>query len=286
MSSQEPRELTFEFYGRTLAAQEWGMPGGKPVLALHGWLDNSASFSLLAPQLNAHVVALDLAGHGKSSYREAGSPYNIWQDVAEVFAVADQLGWQEFSLLGHSRGAMIAVMAAGTFPERITDLALIDGLRPGVVKSANAPQQLAKSIVDTFRVNGRGYALYPDREMAVHMRLKAEIPITMEMAEILATRGVRQEGDGFVWCSDPQLKIASALKLSDEQADAFFNNIKAPISLIIAQDGLPRIREFIEAAVKRYPQVETFTLPGGHHLHLEKDNVDEVANVLNNIFSS
>src|SRR5690606_41685879 len=62
-----------------------------------------ASFDVLAPQLeNVHLIALDCAGHGFSGHR---SSYNIWEDVGELFAVADLLGWNEFALLGHSRGA-------------------------------------------------------------------------------------------------------------------------------------------------------------------------------------
>src|SRR5690625_7580011 len=100
-----------------------------PVLALHGWLDNSASFNVLAPQLkNLHLVALDLAGHGQSDHRPGSAPYNIWEDVAEIFAVADQLGWSRFALMGHSRGAMISMLAAGTFRERISHRAMFECL--------------------------------------------------------------------------------------------------------------------------------------------------------------
>ena len=285
--SSSARELQFDYYGRNLAAQEWGQLGSTPVIALHGWLDNSASFAELSPLLtNCQVVALDLAGHGRSDYREAGSPYNIWQDVAEVFAVADQLGWPEFSLLGHSRGAMIAILVAATFPERIKHVALIDGFRPGTVESAQAPQQLAKSIIETFRINSRPSPIYPDRESAIQMRRKAEIPISEAMVELLASRGVREEGDGYVWSSDQQLKIASALKLSNEQADAFIDRIMAPITLIIAADGMPRIREYNERSVARYPHIKTHHLPGSHHLHMEVDKVGAVAEVLNSFFAT
>ena len=277
-------ELTYNYFGRNLAAQEWGQPGNTPVLALHGWLDNSASFAPLAGKLNnIHFVALDSAGHGLSDYRELGAPYNIWQDVSEVFEVANQLGWQEFSLLGHSRGAMIAVIAAGTFSERIQQLALIDGFRPGSVEPEQAPQQLAKSIIDTQRINKRGIAYYPHREAAIAVRQNAEIPVSAAMAELLASRGVREEAEGFIWHSDQQLKIASALKLSDTQADAFIQRISAPTKLIIAEDGIPRIREYNQKAAARYSFVEVDYLPGGHHLHME-DNVDGVAEVLNKFF--
>ena len=83
--------------GLTLAAREWGEPGGLPVIALHGWLDNAGTFDLLAPRLEGtHLIALDCAGHGLSGHRSPDATYNVWQDVPEVFAVADLMGWERF----------------------------------------------------------------------------------------------------------------------------------------------------------------------------------------------
>jgi len=61
-----------------LAACSWGDPALPPLLALHGWLDNAASFERLAPLLceHFHIVAIDLAGHGRSQHRPAGLWYH------------------------------------------------------------------------------------------------------------------------------------------------------------------------------------------------------------------
>jgi len=49
----------------TLRGLRWGRSGDASILALHGWLDNAASFARLAPLLmDADVVAIDLPGHG------------------------------------------------------------------------------------------------------------------------------------------------------------------------------------------------------------------------------
>ena len=64
-----------------------GGSSGSPVLALHGWLDNSASFDRLAPLLpGLRLVALDLPGHGRSEHRAASAAYHFVDWVADVLA--------------------------------------------------------------------------------------------------------------------------------------------------------------------------------------------------------
>ncbi|HAQ28042.1 MAG TPA: alpha/beta hydrolase, partial [Pseudomonas sp.] len=112
-----------------VAAHLYGPEDGRPVIALHGWLDNAASFSRLAPLLNGvRIVALDLPGHGLSDHRPPGAGYNIWDYAHDILQTAEQFGWQRFSLLGHSLGGIVSVLLAGAMPERIERLALIDGV--------------------------------------------------------------------------------------------------------------------------------------------------------------
>ena len=64
--------LEWHVNGLKLAGLSWGDPSNRPLLALHGWLDNAASFSQLAPLLtDFYVVAVDLTGHGQSACRSA-----------------------------------------------------------------------------------------------------------------------------------------------------------------------------------------------------------------------
>lgn len=54
-------ELELQTPWLRLAARAWGPSGGLPVLAVHGWLDNAASFDVLAPLLpGMRLVAVDL----------------------------------------------------------------------------------------------------------------------------------------------------------------------------------------------------------------------------------
>jgi len=276
-----PKQRIFELTSVTLAAQEWGEVGQTPVLALHGWLDNSASFSELAPKLkNVHLVALDLAGHGQSGHRPPGVAYNIWDDVAEVFAVADQLGWEKFTLLGHSRGAIISTVAAGTFPERIVSLNLVDGLLPMLVKESDAPAQLAQSIMEVKDKSAKQLRVFSDIDTAVKARLGGHFKLSLKAATALSERGIKAVPEGFSWSSDSRLMAASAFKLTAGHAKAFVSKITAPALLVLAMDSDSKIHPYMGEVLKIYPDVVVEEMPGTHHLHLEVE-AKQVAEVLN-----
>lgn len=285
MSNLQPQELSFNIDGLQFAAQAWGDPTHHPVLALHGWLDNSASFFALAPLLNnVYIVAIDLAGHGQTSHRLGSFPYNIWEDVAEIFAIADQLGWKSFSLLGHSRGAIIATIAAGTFPERISRLALIEGLLPEPTRSEDTPKQLALSIKGIKTQSTKTLSLYSDIAKAISSRERGMFPLSYNAAKALTERGLKKVDNGYHWSTDQRLLVPSAIKLLPEQMAAFVAHITCPIALILAEDGMPKIFPPYEESVKRYEQVAITMLPGGHHLHMEQEAA-LVAAVFNSFFT-
>lgn len=279
------RERQFEVPGLTLAAREWGEPGGLPVIALHGWLDNAGSFDRLAPLLSGmHLFALDCAGHGLSGHRSPDAAYNVWQDVPEVFAVADQLGWDRFALLGHSRGAGIASLAAGTLPKRISALALIDGGIPVPGEPEVAPGRFAKSVLrrDTLR-HDRG-RVFRSREEAITERSRGFTETSYEAAEILARRALREVEGGYSWFVDQRLKLESELMLSPDQVAAFMRAVEAPaIAMLASQSSLTSRPGFVDL-IRQMPSVEITYLEGGHHFHLE-DAVEDIAKLTQSFFS-
>lgn len=266
------RECQFQVFGRTLTALQWGAPGGVPVLALHGWMDNAASFYRLAPALLAaspvplHILALDLAGHGGSDHRCAGQPANIWQDVVDIMAVAGQLGWSRLALLGHSRGAIVSFLCAGTFPERISHLALLDGLCPPPVAAADAPSILAASVLDCLNP-----ALPLPRYHAQAHTLclafqRARRGLDTEAATLMATRNMGQSDAGFYWRTDPWLKTGSAVRFGREQILAFAAAVRAPLQLILASaSGVP---DYYQEVLEHLHHYRLDTLAGEHHFHL------------------
>lgn len=264
------RERHFDVNGLHLAALEWGCEGGVPVLALHGWLDNAASFTHLAPALSgAHLIALDMAGHGRSDHRPGVGAYSLWDDMQDVLAVAEVLGWKRFRLLGHSRGAIICAYFASCFPERVEQLALIDGISGDPVAVADAPIQMADALRSLLALQRKSHRIYPDVETAMRARMQGLYPLTEFAARPLTLRGINPVAGGVQWASDIRLLAATPLKFTQEHVIAFLSRIRAPTLLILARDGIvkhyPRVGEF----VAQFARINLCWMDGGHHLHLE-----------------
>ncbi|WP_312225142.1 alpha/beta fold hydrolase [Stutzerimonas nitrititolerans] len=269
-----------------VAAHLYGPEDGRPVIALHGWLDNAASFSRLAPLLNGvRIVALDLPGHGLSDHRPPGAGYNIWDYAHDILQTAEQFGWQRFSLLGHSLGGIVSVLLAGAMPERIERLALIDGVIPYTGEAESAPRKLGEALRALLAVDRKRKPVYASFDQAVAARMKGVGAVSREAAERLAQRGLMPVPGGYTWRTDPRLMLPSPLRLTLAHAQAFAQRVECPTSLIIARQGLmtdAKVIEFIDSL-----PFESHRLHGGHHLHLDDDEgAAAIAAVFNPFFAS
>jgi pimeloyl-ACP methyl ester carboxylesterase len=95
-----------------------------PLILLHGYTDNSRSWSLLAPHLGGrHIYALDLRGHGGSD--APACCYGIDAFSQDLLGFMDALGIDRADLAGHSLGSMTAGVFAAEHPERVDRLVLI-----------------------------------------------------------------------------------------------------------------------------------------------------------------
>ena len=273
-----PRQLSWNVNGLHLQGLAWGEPAQPPLLALHGWLDNAASFERLAPLLaGRYVVALDLTGHGQSSWRSQDATYQIWDDLPEILGVLEQLGWQNFDLLGHSRGAIICTILASAIPGRVNHLILLDAVSPHAVPESEFPRQLARFLRDKPRRLGREPRVYATRAEAIEARSKKGL--SLGAAGALASRGLAHKSEGYVWASDPRLYGASAVKLTEGQNRAILQGLTMPTLFLQAQNGLAQGAEMLEHAKSHVHNFSGQIVPGGHHFHME-DSASIIAHTI------
>jgi pimeloyl-ACP methyl ester carboxylesterase len=107
--------------------REYGQPGARPLVLLHGVASNSRIWITTAPLLTQRfrVLALDQRGHGESDKPDGG--YDFASVAGDVAAFIDELGLERPVVGGHSWGGNVAVQYAATHPERPAGLVLVDG---------------------------------------------------------------------------------------------------------------------------------------------------------------
>lgn len=279
MSAPQPLRLA---EGR-LAALAWGEEGAPLWLALHGWLDNAASFSRLAPllveRLGIRVVAIDFSGHGHSAHTPGD--YAIWDYCDDVLDAAEALGSPRPTLLAHSMGAGVACLTAAALPERVARLALVDGLASVTTPADETPQQLRRGLLGHRRLPSRG-ARYADEEEAVMARVKGgATAVDAATIRAVVARNLATLPDGHLgWRSDPRLVRPSPVRLTPEQVVACLAGIECPALLIEGETGILGEKAAARVARNALPGLERRVLPGGHHLHLEPGAVAAVADAI------
>lgn len=266
-----PENIQISIKGIFIHGLQWGNPDGEKILALHGWLDNAESFSNLAPLLEDYsVVAVDLPGHGLSGHWPEHQHYHLWAGVEDVEHILDGLGWDTCHLLGHSMGAAIATLYAGTFPDRLKSLTLIEAIGPMAGDIETAPQRLAEAI-NRMKQYKPQQTPKENKETFVQARLQGSLKLSDDSAKKIVERGLLQQGNGFAWSNDKRLRYTSMMRLPEALIGSFITAITCPVLGIFADDGLFTL----EQAQARWQLIsaekEWHWLGGGHHLHLDGD---------------
>ncbi len=269
-------ERTFEVLGANFAAKHWPNAEGYPTLALHGWLDNANTFDLLAPALpELNIVGLDFAGHGRSDHRPPGVHYHSLLDVQDVLAVADQLGWTTFRLIGHSMGAAVASELAALFPERVESAVLIDGfLATGGVSAEERLVQNREALVRMLQP-AKAPRAFPNVETMAD-RVTQATDQSLEAARVLVARGHKEVDQGVTWRTDPRIRFPTPMRYTIEQVDHLIARTTSPALLLAARDGDKWYQGEIELRQQSHPNLTVRYLDGPHHIHVEPAYADTV----------
>ena len=279
-------EIKIVIKNKWFGAKRWGPADSENKwIAFHGWMDNAATFDLLVPKLIAGItpqpefVCIDLAGHGKSYHRSEGN-YNIPDYVADTLQVIEALQWDKFSILAHSLGQSVGCVLAGTVPDRVNKLILLEGLGSATESEEDVPRLFAKAVKDEMAFN-KEKNFYTFQE-AIERRVRGNVVsyISREGAEILALRGLSTivtpvlnledpsyslvnqhsfysvykqiagtnqsfDKDGkYAWSSDSKLLLPTRIKFTEGILLAFIRNISCPVLIILTKDGLFTSKQF------------------------------------------
>lgn len=213
------------------------------VLAAHGLAANGATWHVVARCLGADVCLLapDLRGRGGST--AVGPPYSIRHHVADLLAVADHVGADQFVFVGSSMGCYVGATLARLHPERVHALVFVDALLPrpmplGVdLDDALAGDPIVGGALQRIAVTAESVAAYRDlwRTHPAFMGTGIE-----EAAVVAYSDGdMAPGGPPYQSATRPDAIVGDArsLRLDDVVSDAA-NHVRCPVWLLRATRGL------------------------------------------------
>lgn len=204
-------------------------------MLVHGFLDLAYTWHEVAAQLatRAHVIAPDLRGHGDSDRIGPGGYYHFFDYIPDLDDVIERYARTKLVLVGHSMGGSVCSYWAGMRPERLSALALLEGLGPPDQSHAELPARTAGWIKSwrTVRTEETGMATVADAAA----RLRKYDPLLGEELSVrLAEHGTRDVGGRRVWKRDPLHMTMGPYPFRRDYAEQYWKRISCPVLIVDA----------------------------------------------------
>ncbi|MFK7862370.1 MAG: alpha/beta fold hydrolase [Granulosicoccus sp.] len=247
------------------------------MLCVHGWLDNANSFVPIMPYLPAFdLVAIDLPGNGYSDELPGG--YQFHELSYLLYRIIKALQWSDCHLMGHSLGGGLVPLLAVAHPPAVRSLTLIEASGALSEPASELPKRMVKAFNDRFNAERFESRHFPDKQSAVDSRLRAAKMLPAS-AKLIIDRQVIPTDGGYAWRFDKRWRYASPQYQTEEQVQALLKAIPCPTLSVLADDGYLVGRDNTAERMGCIDQLETITLPGHHHVHM--DTPEPVAAAIN-----
>ena len=197
--------------GLDLHLLEWSRDG-VPLLLLHGYGNDAHIWDDFAPEVATYyrTFALDHRGHGESAWDPA-KHYDLETLVRDVEAVTAALEIERLVLIGHSLGGRVATLFAGSHPERMAGLVLVD---VGPDLAARGVTRIRTEVAETREPV---FASVDEYARLLSLHYPAARPHALVR---MARHGVRKREDGrFELRMDPALRGAAGWREPEDAAE-------------------------------------------------------------------
>ncbi len=257
-----PKPKVVDANGIGLSYLDW--PGDRgPVICLPSIAGHKGSFTALAQRLSPEyrILALDLRGRGESDKPTNG--YGFAYHARDILAFADALGFETFSLIGHSFGATAGVYLASIQPSRVRSLVLIDGGADPKAETLQLMRQGIRRLDKTYP----SLAEYLEMQRGVSYHK----PWTPAL-ETYLTQDVIVQSDGSVQSKSSAKALERDLDMHFYYSMCLhFPNLKCPVLFLRPQQGLlgtsGHVYSDAEAIniVRFIPNCKKASVQGGNH---------------------
>lgn len=278
-----PRDRTIDVRGLKIHYLEWGERAAEPLVLVHGFLDHAQSWQTFVAALEKKsskpmwIIAPDCRGHGDSGWVGAGGYYHFPDYLRDLECLLESLDVEKISLIGHSMGGTISFLYAGTFPEKVRKLVLVEGIGPIAMRFVDAPPRMERWLAELKGLRQRKIVEYATLEEAAK-RLRRKNPrLKPELALELARSGMKHiESGKWVWKFDPLHRTVAPQPFYSGQAVEFFRRIQCPVLIVDGamsrQAPRPDVEERMSAIADRsHTEIED----AGHMIH--HDNPEGLA---------
>ena len=239
------------------------------MLILHGGGCSSADWAEIALGLarRFRVLAPDQRGHGHSQWAPTRS-YPIDDLVADAAELLRQVAGGPAAVVGHSMGAVVALVLAARHPELITSVVLVDG--GPLAEGISFPPSPA--IPEAFESRDAAIEWVASRRPASHRRA---------IEREFQTRFVETAKGGVRWRMDPVASTPARAREDHVFLDQwpYVATLKVPTRLIRGGDSLLVPAEVPRRMAAMNPNVSWTEIPGaGHFIHY--DEPEELARAI------
>lgn len=199
-----------------MTAKGWGPPNGRPVIAIHGWLDNAGSFDALIPLLpkDLRIIAVEIPGHGLSDPYPPDIAYNYIDTLLAVERLVKRFQWEniKISFLVHSLGGATAMLYAGVFPDRVAKVVCLDIIRATPTIPSTVDVRLRKTVGKLLKYEAAILA-GPEKPISYESAIQRCIEGTFgsldeKASQIMLKRGLKKVEGGYVFRRDRRLLAA------------------------------------------------------------------------------
>lgn len=262
-------ERQLDIRGVDYCVYEWGDPNAPLLVYLHGWADTGSTFQFVVDELAAEwrVVAPDWRGFGRTLCR--CSSYWFPDYIADLHEL---LGFysptDSVRLVGHSMGANVGSLYAGTMPERVDAFVNVEGFGLADSNPDDAPGRYRSWIEGA--AEAPDFSRYANFD-ALASRIKKRHPgMSAAATGFVAREWAREEADGVVRLrADPRHKLPNPVLYRRAEALACCRAVTAETLLVVGDDS-SFAGHFDDAALHMFPDSKTVAIEGaGHMLHFE-----------------
>ena len=175
---------------------------GPPLLCLPGLTRNARDFDVLAPHMaSVRMIRLDARGRGKSAHDPDYTTYTLLRESQDVVGLIDHLGLERVSLLGTSRGGLVAMALGARHPDRLASVVLND------VGPVIEPQGMTR-IMDYVGIAPAARTYAAAAETLADLMAPQFPGVAPQVWRRLAEAQYDSDGDRLKLRYDPQLRTA------------------------------------------------------------------------------